>query len=840
MAQAHENLTRDEAAGRVAVVREPVYAIHLDLTRGDDDFGSRVEVRFGATAGTSTFIDCTARSVERVVLNGTELSTDAVAETRIALDGLEAQNVLVVESTMAYTREGRGLHHFRDPGDEVVYLHSQFEPFDAHTVFACFDQPDLKATYTLAVDAPVDWVVVSNMPVTESPADGAAGTWRFAPTPLLSSYLVAIVAGGYEVIRGSHGDVELGIYARRSLIEHVDADEIFALTGQGLDWFAEAFDLPYPFGKYDQLFVPEFAMGAMEHPGCVTFTETYVFRSKVTDSARERRAETILHEMAHMWFGDLVTMKWWDDLWLNESFATFMSVLALVEATRFDNAWVTFLDAEKAWAKYQDQLPTTHPIAADAPDVETANQNFDGITYAKGASVLRQLVAWVGQDAFLEGCREYFRMHAWSNATLADFLGALEKASGRDLDAWRDEWLMTTGVNTLAATRPEGDLCGPITITQIQGDEEPAPRRHRIRVGLYRGDDVIRRYADAEVDLIGESIVIDELADQPAPDLLVINDADLTYAKVVLDPASTATATERLGSVEDPLARASVWATTWDMVRDGQLPARRYAEQVVRNAGTETEVGVLQRLLARASAAIDRYGAPENRAAAMVKLSENARRELDAAEPGSDHQLAWLRHWSLTSRSGQQLEDVAAVLDGSLEIPGASLDTDMRWHLVTSLASVGAVDVARIEEELLRDPTDLGERAAAAARASLPDPDEKRSAWERLVASEDLSHTMARELYRGFGHLHQDKLLASFREPYFAVLPTIATSRGMDVAVEFVEATFPHATPDQALLHQLDEHLAGDELPGPIRRALLEQRDQLQRTMAARQLDATA
>ncbi len=840
MAQAHENLHRHEAAARVAIVRDPAYVIHLDLTRGDDVFGSRVELRFEAVAGSDTFVDCTARSVQRVVLNGVELGADAVDATRINLTGLAEHNTLVVESTMAYTREGRGLHHFRDPSDDAVYLHSQFEPFDAHTVFACFDQPDLKATYTLSVDAPADWVVISNMAVVEQPQAAAAGTWTFAPTPLLSTYLVAVVAGGYEKVESRHGEVDLGIYFRRSLRDHIDAEEIFGLTAQGLDWFAEAFDLPYPFGKYDQLFVPEFAMGAMEHPGCVTFTETYVFRSKVTDSARERRAETILHEMAHMWFGDLVTMKWWDDLWLNESFATFMSVLALVEATRFDNAWVTFLDAEKAWAKYQDQLPTTHPIAADAPDVETANQNFDGITYAKGASVLRQLVAWVGQDAFLEGCREYFRKHAWGNAELSDFLGALEKASGRDLEGWRDEWLMTTGVNTLQATRSGDQRCGPITVSQQVGADHPAPRRHRIRVGLYGGEDVIRRYAEAEVDLLGEHLVIEELADQPAPALLVLNDADLTYAKVVLDPTSTATVTERLGAVEDPLARASVWATTWDMVRDGQLPARRFAEQVARNAGTETEVGVLQRLLSRAAASVDRYGDPQNRDAAMASLSEAARAQLDQAAAGSDHQLAWLRHWAVVSRSGQQLVDVGRVLDGELTFDGITLDTDLRWHLVTTLASVGAVTLDRIEQELRRDPTDLGERAAAAARASLPDPDQKRFAWERLVASEDLSHTMARELYRGFGLLHQDELLASFREPYFAVLPTISTTRGMDVAVEFVESTFPHAVPSAELLAEVDVHLAEDDLPGPIRRALLEQRDQLRRTLVAREVDAAS
>ncbi len=843
MPQAHENLTRQEAMGRVQVVVDPTYEIHLDLTRGDDVFGSRVVVRFRGTPGASTFLDCTAREVSSVTLNGRTLGPDVVTPTRIHLDDLAEENEVVVEATMEYTREGRGLHHFRDPSDGMAYLHSQFEAFDAHMVFPCFDQPDLKATYDLAVDAPEGWVVVSNMAVTESPSDRRAGTWRFATTPRLSTYLVAIVAGGYVSVTSRHGDIDMALWCRASLKDHVDADEIFEITRQGLDWFGEAFDHPYPFGKYDQLFVPEFAMGAMEHPGCVTFTESYVFRSKVTDSARERRAETILHEMAHMWFGDLVTMRWWDDLWLNESFATFMSVLALVEATRFTNSWVTFLDAEKAWAKYQDQLPTTHPIATDAPDVETANQNFDGITYAKGASVLRQLVAWVGQDEFLEGCREYFRAHAWGNATLSDFLSALERASGRDLDAWRDEWLLTTGVNTLTATLADtGDTAGPITVTQRTGDDEPAPRRHRVRIGLYRADDGggIRRYAATDVDLLGASQTFDELAGQPRPDLLLLNDADLTYAKVVLDEQSTRTATNSLAQVEDPLARALLWAGTWDMVRDGDLPARRFAEQVAQNVHTETEIGVLQRLLSRAVAAIDRYGDPANRDAAMERLAKHARGAISQAHPGSDNQLAWVRHWAQVARDPTAAADVLAVLEGRDRIDGLTLDTDLRWHLVAALASVGVVDDARIDRELERDPTDLGERAAAAARAMRPLAEAKREAWERLVAADDLSHTMARELFRGFTVLHQPEILADYVDPYFEVVPTIASSRGMDAAVEFVEATFPHAHPSEDLLERVDAFVASNEFPGPIRRALLEQRDVLRRTIVARRVDAAA
>lgn len=841
MTQTHENLTREEAAARVAVVHDPAYQIHLDLTGDDATFGSAVTVTFRADAGSSTFLDCTAESVDRVVLNGKTLPASACTDTRITLDDLQEDNEVVIWSRMRYTREGRGLHHFRDPSDGVAYLHTQFEPFDAHTVFACFDQPDLKATYRVRVDAPADWVVVSNMATTAEPDPGAAGTWEFAVTPLLSTYLVAVVAGGYAKVTSQHGDIDLGIYCRRSLRPHLDEDEIFELTRQGLDWFGEAFDHPYPFGKYDQLFVPEFAMGAMEHPGCVTFVESYVFRSKVTESARERRAETILHEMAHMWFGDLVTMQWWDDLWLNESFATFMSVLAMYEATRFKNSWVTFLDSEKGWAKYQDQLPTTHPIAADAPDVETANQNFDGITYAKGASVLRQLVAWVGQDAFLEGCRAYFRAHAWGNATLTDFLGALEQASGRDLRGWRDQWLMTTGVNTLALdVEPSGDKVGRLTIRQLVGDEHPETRPHRLRIGLYGArDGTIVRYAQTEADVVDKTTVVEALADQPAADIIVLNDDDLTYAKVVLDPKTLDTLTTRLGDIADPLTRALLWSSTWDMVRDAQMPARKFAAQVAANAASESDIGVLQRLLSRAAQAVDRYGAPENREDAMLSLATAARKAMFDAPPGSDHQLAWMRHWASVSRSIPGAAEVRAILEGDVTVPGLVLDTDLRWHLLGTLASAGAVGEERIGEELTRDPTDMGSRAAAAATAMLPDVAHKQAAWDQLISSADLSHTMARELYKGFIQFHQADVLRPFSAPYFASLSTIANNRGMDVAVEFAEATFPHTTPTQEVLASADLALTTD-LPGPLRRALMEQRDVLQRTIRARQLDAAA
>ncbi|MBW3619706.1 MAG: aminopeptidase N [Actinobacteria bacterium] len=836
-----ENLTRDEAAARASLLGDLHYDVALDLTRGDERFGAVVTVTFTCgRPGATTFIDLTADSVERVVLNGRELGPEQLQPTRVELPQLADRNELVIEATMAYRNIGKGMSFFRDPSDDGVYLHSQFEPHDAHLVFACFDQPDLKATFDIAVAAPAGWVVVSNSPVTDRPGEGAAGRWVFSRTPLIPTYIVAVVAGTYTSVTQTHDGMELGWYIRRSLAEHLEADELFELTRQGLDWYAEAFGMAYPFEKYDQLFVPEFQAGAMENPGCITYSEAYVFRSKVTQTQRERRAETILHEMAHMWFGDLVTMRWWDDLWLNESFATFMSVLCQSRATRFRNAWVTFLDAEKTWAKFQDQLPTTHPIAADMVDIQSVHQNFDGITYAKGASVLRQLVAWVGEDAFLAGCRRYFDQHAWANAELQDFLEALEETSGRDdLKAWRDEWLRTTGVNTLAADYELDDegRFRSFAVHQTAVDEHPTLRRHRVGIGIYaRGGDGIARTSRVEVDVTDGTTEVPELVGVAAGDVVLVNDDDLTYSKIRIDRRSMDVLTQDLDQLVEPLPRALVWSAAWDMVRDGDLPARRFADLVGNNVASETEVGVLQRLLARAVAAADRYGDPANRDAVHARLAGQARRELDAAAPGSDHQLSWAKHWATTGARGEQAGDVRAVLDGELRIDGLEMDTDLRWWFVNALAANGVVDADVIDAEYERDPTDIGERQRAGALAARPTAAAKAEAWRRL-REEDLSLTVSRDLWSGFSQLHQPELARDYVEAYFEALTPVFAERPLDWAIEFAEDVYPHAAASPDLLERTDAVLAGDDLPAPLRRALVEQRDTLRRTLVARAAD---
>ena len=488
-----ENLTRTEAQERAAIVDVQSYEVELDLTRGAETFGSTTRVRFTATPGASTFIDAITKAVHSVELNGTALDVAAVNDgVRIQLADLQQQNELVVVADALYTNTGEGLHRFVDPVDDEVYLYSQFEVPDSRRMFAVFEQPDLKAEFTFTVTAPARWQVVSNSPTPEPRVDGDIATWAFPPTTRISSYITALVAGPYEVVRdeltSSDGrTIPLGIFTRKSLAEYLDPEYIFDITRKGFTYYESKFAVPYPFDKYDQLFVPEFNAGAMENAGAVTFTETYVFRSKVTDAIKERRVVTILHELAHMWFGDLVTMKWWNDLWLNESFAEWASTIATAEATEWTEAWTTFQAMEKSWAYRQDQLPSTHPIVATINDLEDVQVNFDGITYAKGGSVLKQLVAWVGIDAFFAGVSAYFVKHHHGNTELKDLLVELEATSGRELGEWSKLWLETAGVNTL---RPEieTDESGVITsfaVLQEAPTDYPTLRPHRLAIGLY-------------------------------------------------------------------------------------------------------------------------------------------------------------------------------------------------------------------------------------------------------------------------------------------------------------------------------------------------------------------
>ena len=846
-----KNLTRDEARERAGLLHVDAYDVALDLTTGESTFASTTAVRFSCRRpGASSFVDLVAPAVREVSLNGRALDPAQVFDgDRVRLDDLAADNELRVVAECAYMRTGEGLHRFVDPADGEVYLYTQFEVADSRRVFAVFEQPDLKATFTLAVTAPEHWTVVSNSPTPEpTPERQGVATWRFAPTPRLSSYVTAVLAGPYTAVRGEYADggrtVPLGVLCRRSIADYMDAEEVLEVTRQGFAFFERLFDYAYPFEKYDQVFVAEFNAGAMENAGAVTIRDDYLFRSKVPDAAVERRAETILHELAHMWFGDLVTMTWWDDLWLNESFATYASVLSLSEVTRWREAWTTFANVEKNWAYRQDQLPSTHPIVADIRDLEDVEVNFDGITYAKGASVLKQLVAWVGSERFFDGIRSYFKTHEWGNTTLADLLGQLEDTSGRDLSAWSREWLETAGVNTLRAelaTDDEGRFTS-FALLQEAPEQWATLRSHRLAIGLYEreaGAGLVRRDR-VELDVSGARTEVPELVGRTRPDLVLLNDDDLTYAKIRLDERSLDALLGGIGEVRDSLARSLCWAAAWDMTRDAELPGRRYLDLVLAGLGGEAGSSMLRTLLAQAQSTLLLFTAPEHRPEAARRLADGIERLVREAEPGSDRQLQLARAFASAARAPEHLDLLRGLLDASVQVPGLAVDTDLRWHLLHRLVAAGVLGDAAIEAELARDNTALGQQYAAAARAARPTAAAKAEAWAALVERDDLPNAIQTSVIGGFAAPGQEELLRSYVPRYFAMLDPVWAGRTNETAQNLVIGLYPTLLADQALLDATDAWLGEGEHAPALRRLVLEARDGVARALRAQERDRAA
>ncbi|MGG7449850.1 aminopeptidase N [Plantibacter flavus] len=843
-----ENLTRVEAQERRALVDTSSYEVVLDLTTGPEVFRSTTTVRFTGEPGASTFIDAMTRTVHSVTLNGVELDPSTVSDgVRIQLDGLAAENVLVVDADAEYTNTGEGLHRFVDPVDGEVYLYSQFEVPDSRRVFAVFEQPDLKATFSFTITAPAAWQVVSNSPTPEPvPAHDGAATWSFAPTQRISSYITAIVAGPYDVVRSeltsSDGrTIPLGVFARKSLAEYLDADYIFEKTRQGFAYYEEKFAYPYPFEKYDQLFVPEFNAGAMENAGAVTFTETYVFRSKVTDAIKERRVVTILHELAHMWFGDLVTMKWWNDLWLNESFAEWASTIATAEATEWTEAWTTFNAMEKTWAYRQDQLPSTHPIVATINDLEDVQVNFDGITYAKGGSVLKQLAAWVGIEAFFAGVGNYFRKHEFGNTVLDDLLVELEATSGRDLREWSKLWLETAGVGTLS---PEFtvDADGAFTafaVRQTVPADYDTLRPHRLAIGLYRlQDGKLVRTQRVELDVDGALTEVPELVGETQPDLVLLNDDDLAYAKIRLDERSLATAIGHLASIEDPLARSLVWGAAWDATRDAESSASDYVELVLGNIATETESTTLRTTLGQLGLAARNYVAPERRLATISRVGDALWTLAQEAEAGSDAQFQFVKFFAALASTPEHGEHLRALRDGSAALPGLEIDTDLRWELLEGLVLLGLADGSDIDAALAEDNTANGAQAAARARATIPTVEGKRAAFDSVVEHDDQPNAIVRNVGLGFGHVIDPAVLQPLVEPYFAALTSVWESRSYKIAEYIVEGLYPAALASTELRDRTRAWLEANADVPALRRMLVEALAGVERALAAQARDA--
>ncbi len=857
------NLTRDEARARAEILEVDSYSVELDLDPADaKKFRSSTVIRFRSRRpGASTFADLVGATIRELTLNGTPLDpAEVYVDHRIRLDGLAADNELRVVADCTYSHTGEGLHRFVDPADDRLYLYSQMEVPDARRVFTTFEQPDLKSVFDFAVTAPSHWTVVSTSSTpTPEPAREGMSTWRFPTTERMSTYVTAIVAGEYHEVRdtyvGKHGEIPLGHFCRRSMVPYLDVDELVELTKQGFEFFEDAFDYPYPFHKYDQVYVPEFNNGAMENAGCITLRDEYLPRSRQATWFYEQRANTVLHEMAHMWFGDLVTMKWWDDLWLNESFAEWASHHALIKATKYDEAWTGFTNQRKNWAYRQDQLPSTHPIAADNHDLEAVEVNFDGITYAKGASALKQLVAWVGEGEFLAGLRAYFQRHAFGNSEFQDLLGALEETSGRDLQAWAEEWLQTTGVNTLTADFDVDDEGRFASFSVVQGahPDHPTLRRHRIGVGLYDRDESGRlvRRTTVETDVVGARTEVAKLVGVAQPDLLLLNDGDLSYAKIRFDERSLATVRESIQHVDDSLARALCWGALWDMTRDAELSPGDFVSMVLQGIGVETDETAVKQLPVYVQIAIDQFAHPAKRAELRARWEAGLRDLLDAAAPGSDHQLTFVKAFAGTvgkrippssyggaARSREGLDLLAGLLDGSVELEGLDVAPDLRWTLLTALALNGRADEARVREELARDNTISGQERAAAALAVIPTEETKAHAWDDAAVRDDVSNETQRSIAYVFDGSEQAEVLAPYLERYLKAADTIWEDKGTQIASTMLEYMFPRSLTSQQTLERVDEWLESSPANPAAKRYVREARADIARAMAAQTADA--
>ncbi len=844
-----ENLTRVEAIERAELVEVQSYTVDLDLLKGDEVFGAKTTVKFTSNMiGASTFIDAITKTVHRVTLNGTDLDVAKVSDgVRIQLDNLQAENELVVVSDNPYMHTGEGLHRFVDPVDNEVYLYTQFEVPDSRRMFAVFEQPDLKATFQFTVAAPSNWRLISNSP-TPAPVDRGDGTaiWVFAPTPRISSYITALIAGPYsewrdELTSSDGRTIPLGVYGRSSLAQYIDADYIFEKTKEGFKFFEEQFDYPYPFEKYDQLFVPDFNAGAMENAGAVTITESYVFRGAVNGFIKERRIITVLHELAHMWFGDLVTMRWWNDLWLNESFAEYASYLATAEATEYKDAWTTFASHEKSWGYREDQMPSTHPVVANIRDLEDVQVNFDAITYAKGGSVLRQLVAWVGQENFMKGLASYFKKHQFNNAELVDLLTELELTSGRELRDWSKLWLETSGVNTLRAEISEADgKISSFVVQQSHHPDYPTLRPHRLGIGYYSmvNGKLVRTHR-VDVDVDGAETSIPELVGTVRPDLVLLNDGDYAYAKLRLDDRSWQTTLDHLADVEDSLARALIWGAAWDSTRDAEADPKDFIHLVLNNIATESNATAMMTLLNQLVTVSSMYLKPENRSEFKAKIGDALLSMARSAAAGSEAQLQFLKFFPRFASTSEHGAALRALLTGEEKLSGREIDTDLKWDLLTGLVTLGQADEAEIDAMLATDNTANGQKAAAMAKGAIPTAEAKAKVWDTAVNTNEWSNTILQYSTIGFGRGASAELLTPYVEKYFQDVMKMWTEKTFKMAEYAVVNLYPMSLATKELAEKTRAFLDTPEVVAipALRRLLVENLDPIDRALKVQAKD---
>ena len=820
------SLTRVEALTRAALITVDSMGVDLDLDRGAEEFGSRTTIRFScATQGASTFVDLRPRELHSVRLNGTELDPASVVDGRLALTALATDNLLEVDATMAYSHDGQGLHRSTDPADGEDYVYGHLFLDAAPTVFACFDQPDLKAPYTVSVSAPHDWTVLGN----GGASVVAPGRTELATTPPLATYFVTVCAGPYASVLDEHDGIPLGVHARRSLGPHLreQASHMLQTTKDCFDYYHRLFGIRYPFGQYHQVFVPEFNAGAMENPGCVTFRDTYVFRGAVTPDQVLTRSSTIAHEMAHMWFGDLVTMRWWDDLWLNESFAEYMAYRCVVDVTEFTDAWVEFAVVRKLWGYAAERAPSTHPVAGSpAPDAHSALGNFDGISYAKGASVIRQLIAHIGDDTFITGVAAHLRSHAFGNGDLAEFLGAMESAAGRSLASWSAAWLETAGADRISVSD------GVLTRTAPTG--HPADRPHTLDVAAYADGAEVAR---VDVEVVGDSTPVRGLSSLPAGALVVPNAGDLTWAEVSLDAGTVDALPGGLADVPDPQARAVLWVALLGAVARAEVDPRTVVRTFVTAWPRETSAAVLARTaLTTTSRVVPALLPPDEQEAALAAVAGAADALLHRSSevPGAaGAALAVLagRVWASSGSDTDRLrrwaagDGIPAVLEG---------DDDFRWSVLRRLAGLGELTEHEIEEAEAADHSLAGALAALGARAVRPTASAKEWAWARLRDDTHLSNYAALSLAGAFWVAPDPSLVRPYVSRVGDLLVELSSRMGDDAVSRVATALHPGRLVDDETAAASAALLARGDLTTGVRRALADADHALREALASR------
>ncbi len=811
------SLSVDGARTRAAALSVQSYDVDLDLTQGERTFGSTTIVRFTATEPTS-WVDVKPDELLSVTLNGQPVDVAGLNDGRLELTGLQAENELVAVATMAYTHDGEGIHRAVDAADGLVYTYGMSFLDAAPRVFACFDQPDLKAPYRVKVTAPTEWLVLGNGAATQV----SPGRWELAETMPLSTYFVTIVAGPYHQITDEHDGIPLSVVARQSLKEALDreAADIFRVTKQAFDEYHRMFGYRYPFGEYHQAFVPEFNAGAMENPGCVTFRDPMVFRSAATDQERSNRARTIVHEMAHQWFGDTVTMKWWNDLWLNESFAEYMAHRVSTAATDYQDNWIDFAYIRKWWGLQADQRTSTHPVAADpVKDALASLDDFDGISYAKGAAVLKQLANYLGDDIFLAGVIAHIRATEFGNATFGDLLAKWTEAGAADIDTWAQNWLRTPGMDTISAVRtPDG-----LKLRRTAPEQFPAQRPHKLTVGGYD--------ADGNATIVDVVVDADEV-DVPldASTLVVIPDTgDDTWAKIRLDADSLANLTAVLPKITDGVTRAVVLNSVRDSAADGELdPNLAFDILLGMLAGEASDIGIGTMSDWARTHILGGYLPYEENRARLEKVLADRLPDLPA---GSSLQLAVVRAYA---RQSADVERLQGWLTGAGVPDGVTMDADLRWLVMLQVARLGAIGDAEIDAELERDTSSEGREHAVRCRAALPTAAAKEKAWSMIMTDADLSNYELDAACEGFWHPAQRELTAPYVDRYFAEIPGAEKLRSGWVAASSASRSFPRFEIEEEVVARSADLVADDSVAAGIRRSVGDRADDVKRALAVR------